>query len=190
MVLSVRFVTALALVCALGCGESGATASSAEGTAKTSAGAGTSAPGTSSSQSTGKTSSEAPPTPKSTLQGTWTATFKSEVAKVTLDPGVSDKAWASDKGEVAVGEGTLELTITESGLLKGTMKGALGDLVVAGMADGDAVNGNFSSEQPEPTTMSGTIELTKKGDALEGELRASSGDAKLVRRATLSLKKK
>lgn len=192
MVVSVKQCLIAALLCAatLGCGDPAATATSAESTAKSSGGAPASVPSGSAGQTTARPSSEAPPSPKSDLQGAWTSAFKTERAKVTLDPGVSDKAWASDKGETAVGDGTLELSIAENGTVKGSLKGSLGDLVLHGMADGDHVNGTFTAAQPEPATFSGTVELTKKGDALEGELRASSGDAKLVRRATLSLKKK
>ena len=186
MVVPVRVLWVAALT--LACGETDVTASSADAT--TAATATASGRQTSSAQTAATSSSAAPARPKSTLQGTWTATFKSELAKVTLEPGVSDKAWASDKGDAAVGEGTIELTIAESGLVKGTLKGALGELLIAGMAEGDVVNGTFTAERPEPATFSGTIELANKAGVLEGELRASSGDAKLVRRGTLSLKKK
>jgi hypothetical protein len=57
------------------------------------------------------------------------------------------------------------------------------------VAEGALVHGTFSAEKPEPASMSGTIELALTGEALGGELRASSGDAKLVRRATLTLKR-
>lgn len=193
MVLSVRALTAvLALVWAgVACGESTVTTSSADPATKGSSTT-TSAPGQGASSVKGSSPapSAAAPIPKSNLAGTWTAPFVSERAKLTLDPGVFDKAWAADEGKDAVGDGTLELTIEEDGRVKGKLGGALGELTLAGMADGDVVNATFSSERPEPTTFAGTIELAKKGDALEGELRASNGDAKIVRRATLTLKKK
>ena len=145
------------------------------------------------------TSSSAPPTARSaspataveapTVVGEWRGPFQAELAKVTLDPGVGDSTWAKDKGTAAVGKGQLELTVASDGQVRGKLSGALGDLVLFGVAEGGLVHGTFSAEQPEPTSMSGTVELTLTGDALGGELRASSGDAKLVRRATLSLKR-
>jgi hypothetical protein len=122
---------------------------------------------------------------KSTLAGAWKGTFVAEVAKVTLDPGVGDP-WAKDKGTEAVGKGELELTIANDGTVTGRLKGSLGELVVKGVAEEKLVHATFSAERPEPTTMAGTLELAVASGKLEGELRASSGDATLVRRAKVT----
>ncbi len=180
----------LLLVCALiGCeggSSSGATSAppaSAAPSARASTSTTSSAPAAASSAKP-KAPAEAP-----TVVGEWRGPFQAELARVTLDPGVGDATWAKDKGTDAVGKGQLELTVANDGQVRGKLTGALGELTFVGVAEGALVHGTFSAEKPEPASMSGTIELALTGEALGGELRASSGDAKLVRRATLTLKR-
>jgi hypothetical protein len=94
--------------------------------------------------------------------------------------------WSKDKGTEAVGKGELELTVAADGTVTGRLTGALGDLVVKGVAEESLVHATFSAERPEPTTMAGTLELSLSIGKLEGELRGSSGDATLVRKAKVS----
>lgn len=119
------------------------------------------------------------------LAGAWRGPFVAQVGKVTLDPGVSDP-WSKDPGTDAVGKGELELKVAADGTVTGRLTGALGDLLVKGVAEENLVHATFTAERPEPKTMAGTLELALSNGKLDGELRGSSGDASLVRKANVS----
>lgn len=126
------------------------------------------------------------PAATSPLAGKWTASFESKKAKVAQDPGVADPAWAKEDGSEASGPGTIELTIAEDGTVSGKLSGSLGEATIAGMADEKGAAGTFTPSSTEASAMHGTLELALASDKLTGSLRASSGDAHIVRSATLS----
>jgi hypothetical protein len=81
----------------------------------------------------------------------------------------------------------LELTVAADGTVSGKLSGALGDAVLAGSAEESRVTATFTPASAADPAMHGTLALAREGEALVGTLRASSGDARLVRMATLSL---
>lgn len=142
-------------------------------------------PGTSSSSSTSANASAAP-TSHSPLAGKWIASFEAKKAKVAQDPGVADPAWAKDDGSQVSGAGTIEITVAEDGTVSGKLSGSLGDGIITGMAEEKGVTGTFTPASTEASAMHGTFVLELASDKLTGTLRASSGDARVVRSAALS----
>lgn len=126
---------------------------------------------------------------RSELAGTWRADFEAKKGSVTLDPGVSEPAWKKDDGSQAVGAGSVEIVVGADGTVSGELSGALGKAIVAGSAEENSVTATFAPSNGGELAMHGTLSLTREGEALVGSLRASSGDARLVRMASLSLRR-
>lgn len=162
--------------------------SSHSGRTTSSTGAGS--PGSSAPVSSAASSTSAPEAPPIPHAGAWSGSFEAKKAPVTLDPGVKDRAWSADDGKAASGPGTLSLQIGREGAVTGELAGALGAGTITGWVDGDRMTATFApkSADSEPS-MAGTLVLDAKDGAWTGSLRASSGDAVLVRAATVELKR-
>lgn len=135
-------------------------------------------------------SSLASAVPRAALAGTWRADFEAKKGAVTLDPGVGVPAWKNDDGSKAVGRGSLELTVAADGTVSGKLSGALGVAAIRGAAEDEQLTATFTPADDsvvDEQAMAGTLIVQRKGEALVGSLRASSGDAKLVRMASLEL---
>ncbi len=122
--------------------------------------------------------------------GTWEGGGEAKRVSPTLDPGVKDADWAADDGARAVGPITFSITVDAEGRVQGTATGALGDCEVSGQTDGETIRASSRPRAEEPGAMAGTLVVTLAADALEGELRASSADARLVRAASVTLRKR
>jgi hypothetical protein len=179
-------ITAIAAVVALplfasGCGEGTRTVGSA-GPAPTASGGGG---GAIAASATGSASSAPSSSP---LSGAWRGSFESKKAPVSLDPGVKEKTWSADDGKAHAGKGEIDLHVGVDGVVKGKLRGALGNATVAGTAEGDALTMTFApAESDGGEWFSGVIVLQLKDAKLSGDLKASSGDATIVRAATLEL---
>ncbi len=164
------------------CGEGGGAASSA---APSTVASGGTAP---SIATTAPHSTSAATPPTSSASGVWRGAFEAKKATVTLDPGVKERAWSADEGRAHAGKGEIDLQVLADGVVKGKLRGALGNATVAGTADGDALTMTFAPADGDSSeSISGVITLRLKDGKLSGELKASSGDATIVRAATLEL---
>lgn len=146
-----------------------------------------------SASATASASSPAPPDSK--WVGSWAGELDSKKAKVSLDPGVTEKTWAADDGRAASGTGTVSLVVTEDGSVSGRVEGALGPGKLVGALDpaGELLSATLTPDQPDSApAMSGTLVLAPQSGApeLTGTLRASSGSGEVVREATVKLKRK
>lgn len=168
-------------------GEGGATGSSAPLPSGTAHGSGPGSPGSGHTAS----ASAAPAQPAIVHAGAWQGSFEAKRAPVTLDPGVKDRAWSGDDGKVAAGPGKISLVVAADGALSGELEGALGAAALTGWVEGDRLTASFgpTSEQADPA-MAGTLVLEAKDGVFSGVLRASSGDAVLVRSASVELKRR
>jgi hypothetical protein len=178
---AITVLTALPLFAA-GCGEGGGTVASAGPNATAShASAGTIAASVSAASSVAAA-------PSNPLSGPWRGAFESKKASVTLDPGVKEKTWSSDDGKAHAGKGEIDLHVGADGVVKGKLRGALGNATVAGTAEGETLTMTFTpTDTDSDEWMSGVIVLQLKDAKLSGDLKAASGDASIVRAATLEL---
>lgn len=139
--------------------------------------------------------------------GHWVAEFKAVRGDISIPRGVPYKWWGGDDGVAAAGKGKVLLEISREGAVVGSAEGALGQLVVRGaIEDGTLRAGLFpkpdehrpdehrpnepKADEPKAEggeAMSGVLVGVVVGDAIEGELRVSSHDAALVRRADIRL---
>ena len=95
----------------------------------------------------------------------------------------------------AIGAGTLDLALPNpSGLVVGRSSGALGAQIFSGLLDGDRLTGTLRPEPGDAVAMWGLVDakVTGAGDGrvVEGSIRASSSDGRVVREAGFTLKKK
>lgn len=145
------------------------------------------APSASTSSASSAPSASAAPVTK-WYSGTWSG--KVTVARQELDVAADAgrlRVWDQDDGAVATGEGALTVTFDAAGIASGRASGPLGELVVTGAVEGDAVRLALVPAAASVAAFTGYVVLNRKGDELEGVLKASSGDSALVRRAAVKL---
>lgn len=125
--------------------------------------------------------------PRSPHAGTYTGTFKSEPAEVTVPEGVSYKSWKEDPGGFA-GDNTIELIVADDGQISGKTTGALGTLLLAGICEDGGFRAGLTPEAAnDEDGMRGVLTGVIANDTMTGELRVSSPDARAVRQANLTL---
>lgn len=133
-----------------------------------------------------------PERPLPWYQGDWSGTYAAKPFQVQMsaeDGAV--KEWGKDDATSFSGEGQLTLSIDASGTVNGTAKGPLGDLLASGEVDGETLRVGLRPAEPTSADQigAGTVIANRKGDRLEGELRASTGDSLKLRVASLTLSK-
>jgi len=134
-------------------------------------------------------SASAKEAPSSKLAGRWSGTYESKKARVSLDPGVKDKALESDDGKAASGKGEIELTVAADGTVSGRVSGPLGPGVLSGMAETDGITATLAPEDPGADgAMTGTLALEPAQSDWKGTLRASSGSGEVAREAEVTVK--
>jgi hypothetical protein len=101
------------------------------------------------------------------------------------------REWADDSGQQGTGPGTITLDIDEAGRATGTASGALGEMVVTGMIEGDALTLDLKATGGEPAKLfNGFVVAKRKDPDLSGSLQASSGSGLLVRDGTVVFSRK
>lgn len=169
----------LLLLAAAGC-DKGATESPAKAAAPA---------GSTSATVVAKPAASASAAPPPAAPTAWAGSYDAKVGEVNPPKAAHEKTWTKDPGTAAIGKGTIELTVAPAkGVVTGTAAGPLGDLVVSGELDDKELRANLTPKEPNGEhAMTGVLSLTKNGDKLEGTLRASDRDAKIVREATVEL---
>lgn len=133
--------------------------------------------------------SAAPAAASHALAGEWRGEYESRLHRIEMSPKLSGlKAWAEDDGSKGSGKGALTVTVSADGAATGTASGPLGDATLAGTTEGDGeLRLTLRPRSAAPTAFGGTLLLERKGDALEGSLRASTGDSLVARGGTAKL---
>jgi hypothetical protein len=121
-------------------------------------------------------------------EGSWSGSYTAERYAIELPIG-NVPAWSKDDGSKASGPGEIKLTVDADGLVSGSAKGALGSHVVRGRVIEDSVSLELVPEAPTTEALRGAGLTQREGEALKGELKASSGDSLTVRKASLTLTK-
>ncbi len=125
------------------------------------------------------------------LAGAWEGSYLAAKGSLSLPDKPDNKAQAADDGKLAIGPGTLELTVLPNGELRGKSKGALGALVLSGRVDEGMVRAQVAPADPyinQP--MSGVFVGVARDGAIKGELRVAGPDATVIREAPVTLSKK
>lgn len=121
-------------------------------------------------------------------EGSWSGTYAAERHVIELPIGAV-AAWAKDDGTRASGPGDVKLTVDADGLVSGSAKGALGAHAVRGRVVDETITLELVPEEPTVEALRGSGLTRREGEALKGELKASSGDSLTVRKASLTLSK-
>lgn len=125
------------------------------------------------------------------IEGTWEGSYEAKKLKVSLPPKVKDKALAADDGKKASGPGTIEMTVTAGGEVRGKIKGALGPGSLTGRIDEGEIHVSINADDPRADeAMSGVLQGSLKGDVFEAEIHVSGRDATVVRETKVELKRK
>ena len=132
-----------------------------------------------------------PPAPvakdKAWAAGTWSGSYEAQRYLVEAPKNEGAREWAQDDGGAHSGDGSIELEVSDSGAIKGSAHGPLGDHDLSGQVDDDAFRVRFVPKQPGTRAFGGVAVLKKDGAALKGRLQASSGDSLTVRDAAVEL---
>jgi hypothetical protein len=137
-----------------------------------------------------------PKAPKKELpwyQGQWSGPFTARLFRVEMSAKEGAiKEWEEDDGAAFAGEGHLQLSVDASGNVSGKASGPLGSLLASGEVDGETLRVGLRPHEPASADQigTGTVILDRKDDKLEGTLRASTGDSRKLRVASLTLSKK
>jgi hypothetical protein len=127
----------------------------------------------------------------SVLVGTWEGRYDAKKGEVGMPPRVEDKARAKDDAKMAIGAGSISITIRKDLELEGTSEGALGTAKLRGKVDGDDVRAAFDPvDVQDKHGMFGIVSGKRKGDQIEAVIRVASGDALVVRESEIVLRRK
>jgi hypothetical protein len=190
-------IACLAIALSGGCSERksdgapGADSSAVSVTASASAALIDSARGEPTSASAAAASSKSPTADTGSLSGTWEGEYHAKKGSVEMPSKVKDATRVADDGKASTGAGTVSLTISPDGEIRGTAKGALGDATLRGQADASAVRASVSPDNPSaPSAMTGVLVGMVKDGTIQAQLRVSGPDATVVREADFELKRK
>lgn len=129
-------------------------------------------------------------TPKS-LVGTWEGTYEAKKGSVEMPPKVKDKVRDKDDGKAAAGKGTITLTISKDGELKGKTEGALGTATLTGKTEANEIRASlFPDDATAKQAMFGIVTAKLEDNHIKGIIRVANGDASIVREAPINLEQK
>ncbi len=125
--------------------------------------------------------------------GTYEGAYKAKVGSVNevKEKEGKPKAWSTDPGTEAVGDGTLSLVVTGRRAVKGQAKGALGEQELNGELEGKALRARVDPSDPNaPAAMTGILTGTFEGSGFKGVLRVAGRNGNVVREAAVTLTRK
>jgi hypothetical protein len=127
----------------------------------------------------------------SDLAGTWEGRYDAKKGTIELPPKVKDKTHDGDDGKSSIGQGTVRITISAEGDVRGKAGGALGNATLSGKAEGGMVRISVFPDDPLGNgAMTGVLIVAAKDGVLTGELRVAGPDAKVIRESLVELKRK
>jgi hypothetical protein len=131
--------------------------------------------------------------PAASPASAWAGSYTAKVGAVEPPKNAKEKTWTEDPGTAAIGKGTIELAVSAPhGDVSGEAKGPLGDMVISGTYDGHELRANLMPKDPRAeAAMTGFMSLTGgAAGPLQGSLRVSGRDGRIVREAPVELTKK
>ena len=150
--------------------------------------------------SSGKTIAEAPAPSASAaaekpvdslLVGTWEGRYDAKKGEVGMPARVEDKVRSKDDGKMAIGAGTVTLTVRKELDVDGSSDGALGSAKIRGRVEGDDIRCSFDPvDVQDKRGMYGIISGKRNDSRIEAVIRVASGDATVVRESKIVLERK
>jgi hypothetical protein len=173
---------AVALTCA--CERAGPDRSAAPGpSASGSPVANTSSVASTAAVTTGKADSASP-----NQRSTWTGTYKSGIGSLYIPADWKNVRWSSVDTDKGIGDGTLTLEVdSATGGVQGTLEGALGPAIVAGVAVDGKLTATIVRKNPADRGFAGTLVGAIDKEHAVGTMNLASGEASAIRAATFSL---
>lgn len=148
------------------------------------------APLTSSARAELPAASAAPGPSEVSLSGTWKGAYDAKKGTVELPAQVKDKSRRTDDGKTSAGPGTVTLTVSPDGDVRGKARGALGDATLTGKSEDDMIRASVFPDDPRaPNAMTGILVGRLKDGVIQGELRVAGPDAAMVRESPIELKR-
>ncbi len=128
---------------------------------------------------------------ESVLVGTWEGRYDAKKGDVGMPPRVEDKVRNKDDGKMAIGAGTVTLTVRQDLEVNGSSEGALGKATIRGRVEGDEIRGSFDPvDVQDKQGMFGIISGKRNDSRIEAVIRVASGDATVVRESKIVLERK
>jgi hypothetical protein len=121
---------------------------------------------------------------------TWKGTYVSEAGSLyVVDGGEwAGVTWRGDDASTGIGEGVLALTLErEAHRVTGTGGGSLGDVILVGGVDGETLTASVLRKDPLDRGLTGTAVGKVHGDQIDGTMRLSLADARIIRDAKFTL---
>lgn len=122
-----------------------------------------------------------------TATSKWSGSYEAQHYQIESPKNEGAREWAADDGGAHAGKGSIAFGVSETGSLRGTASGPLGEHDVIGEVDGDTFRVRLVPKQPGDKAFGGFAILTREGQTLKGRLQASSGDSKTVRDALITI---
>jgi hypothetical protein len=120
----------------------------------------------------------------------WSGKYASEAGSLyVVDGGEwAGLKWRGDDASTGLGEGVLALTLDgQTHRVAGTGSGVLGDIVLVGGVDGKTLMASVLRKDPLDRGLTGTAVGTIDGDRIDGTMRLSLADARVIRNAKFTL---
>jgi len=133
----------------------------------------------------------AAPEPGRTATGLYEGRFMAQLRKsTTTTKQGAPSGWEKDDNKKFTGESTLSLSVAPDGTVQGTLKGALGEQTLRGKLQGDELRAAIVPTGSDSSLIqNGFVALKREGDSFKGNLSCASGDALILREASVELKK-
>lgn len=125
------------------------------------------------------------------LAGRWEGRYEAKKGSVELPSKLKAKAFGSDDGKVAIGNGSIDLAILANGDIRGKMSGALGAAAISGKVDGEVIRAVVQPDDPSAANaMTGILVGGRKGETIACELHVAGPDGTVIRESTVELTRK
>ena len=95
--------------------------------------------------------------------------------------------WRGDDAPEGLGDGAIALSVAGS-RVDGTIDGPLGPARIVGAVNDGQITGEIVRKEPADLGFTGTLVGKVEGASVDGEMRLSIASARVIRRATFSLK--
>jgi hypothetical protein len=130
------------------------------------------------------------PATRSDFAGQWVGSYNAKKSTIALPLGAKDRALEADDGKSAVGPGTVDLTVSAAGDVRGKLAGALGAATITGKLDGAMIRTAVRPDDPyAPNAMTGVLIGERKGEVFACELHVAGPDGTIIRESSVELRR-
>lgn len=115
--------------------------------------------------------------------------YTSEAASIYVPDGGewAGVKWRGDDAGEGIGTGKVSIVVDPgSGRVEGSIDGPLGDAVLDGEKIGETITATVLRKSPKDRGLTGTLIGRLDGERLDGSMRLSPGDARIIRQGTFT----